>query len=205
VERHGRVSCDASQVQRRRVKSRFMCVARSRKGSVQIEWRRPNTSVNVFGSGRITPWSPFPGGLIPPPWPEVPALVSGWLSDAPLLAGSDESTLPEAVASLHARFEQIHPFLDGNGRAGRLTLNLLLVRLGYPPAIIYKGDRSRYLAALRRADQGDPGPLGELLARGSSTTSTSSSSPRLPAPPGSLRQRSPRGRDPRTPEGGQGS
>ena len=42
---------------------------------------------------------------------------------------------------------------------------LLLVRLGYPSAIIYKGDRSRYLAALRRADQGDPGPLGELVAR----------------------------------------
>jgi hypothetical protein len=43
--------------------------------------------------------------------------------------------------------------------------NLLLVRLGIPPAIIYKGARARYLAALRRADQGDPGPLGEFLAR----------------------------------------
>jgi hypothetical protein len=49
--------------------------------------------------------------------------------------------------------------------SGRLVLNLLLVRLGYPPAIIYKGDRSRYLNALRRADAGDPGPLGEFLAR----------------------------------------
>jgi fido (protein-threonine AMPylation protein) len=60
---------------------------------------------------------------------------------------------------------QIHPFLDGNGRTGRLVPNLLLVRLGYPPAIIYKNDRSRYLAALRRADEGEPGPLGEFLAR----------------------------------------
>ena len=72
---------------------------------------------------------------------------------------------PEALATVHARFEQIHPFLDGNGRTGRLALNLLLVRLGYPPAIIYKGERRRYLTALRRADQGDHGPLGELLAR----------------------------------------
>jgi hypothetical protein len=41
----------------------------------------------------------------------------------------------------------------------------LLVRLGYPPAIIYKGQRSRYLEALARADGGDCGPLGEFLAR----------------------------------------
>ncbi len=49
--------------------------------------------------------------------------------------------------------------------ANTFDLNLLLVRLGYPPAIIYKGDRSRYLSALRRADEGDPRPLGEFLAR----------------------------------------
>jgi hypothetical protein len=117
------------------------------------------------GSFREHDIQSFPGGMTPPPWHEVPAHVNSWISDAELLAGGDESTLPEAIASLHARFEQIHPFLDGNGRAGRLVLNLVLVRLGYPPAIIYKRDRSRYLAALRRADQGDPGPLGEFLAR----------------------------------------
>jgi cell filamentation protein, protein adenylyltransferase len=81
------------------------------------------------------------------------------------LRAAKSASDPEALARLHARFEQIHPFLDGNGRAGRLVLNLLLVRLGYPPAIIYKGERSRYLTALQRADRGDPGPLGELLAR----------------------------------------
>ena len=44
-------------------------------------------------------------------------------------------------------------------------LNLLLVRLGYPPVIIYKQQRDRYLRALRRADTGDCGELGELIAR----------------------------------------
>jgi len=43
--------------------------------------------------------------------------------------------------------------------------NLLLVRLGYPPLIIQKRERPRYLAALRRADGGDRGYLGELFAR----------------------------------------
>jgi fido (protein-threonine AMPylation protein) len=88
-----------------------------------------------------------------------------WITDAQQLRAVDEVTIAERLAALHARFEQIHPFLDGNGRTGRLVLNLLLVRLGIPPAIIYKGDRSRYLAALRRADDGDPGPLGEFVAR----------------------------------------
>lgn len=107
----------------------------------------------------------FPGRMQPPPWTEVPALTRDWITDAQALRGADEATIAESLAALHARFEQIHPFLDGNGRAGRLVLNLLLVRLGIPPAIIYKGDRSRYLGALRRADHGDHGPLGEFLAR----------------------------------------
>lgn len=117
------------------------------------------------GSFREREIEPFPGGMVPPSWSQVPALLNVWISDAAALARAQGPERPEALAALHARFEQIHPFLDGNGRAGRLVLNLLLVRLGYPPAIIYKGDRSRYLTALRRADQGDPGPLGEFLAR----------------------------------------
>lgn len=117
------------------------------------------------GSFREHDLQPFPGGMRPPPWPEVPPLVREWLGDVQKLRAEGHRPEPEALARMHSRFEQIHPFLDGNGRAGRLVLNLLLVRLGYPPAIIYKGDRARYLAALRRADQGDDGPLGELLAR----------------------------------------
>ena len=71
----------------------------------------------------------------------------------------------EGLARVHSEFERIHPFLDGNGRTGRLLLNLVLLRLGYAPAIIYLRDRSRYLRALQAADGGDAGPLGELLAR----------------------------------------
>ncbi len=117
------------------------------------------------GSFREHDVEPFPGGMRPTPWTEVPALVRDWITAAQALRKAPESEIAESLARLHARFEQVHPFLDGNGRTGRLVLNLLLVRLGFPPAIIYKGDRSRYLAALRRADHGDPGPLGEFLAR----------------------------------------
>ena len=117
------------------------------------------------GSFREHDIAPFPGGMRPPPWPQVPPLIAGWLADVQQLGAQDKGLDPEALARVHWRFEQIHPFLDGNGRAGRLLLDLVLVRLGYPPAIVYKGDRARYLAALRRADQADHGPLGELIAR----------------------------------------
>ncbi|HWI06938.1 MAG TPA: Fic family protein [Solirubrobacteraceae bacterium] len=117
------------------------------------------------GSFREHDIEPFPGGMQPPPWPETSALMRDWVSEARKLPKVNDASFVERLAELHARFEQIHPFLDGNGRAGRLVLNLILVRLGYPPAIIYKGDRTRYLAALRRADASDPGPLGEFLAR----------------------------------------
>lgn len=107
---------------------------------------------------------PFPGGMTPPSWVLVTAEVDSWLSEVAQLEARMVD-FPERLASVHRRFEAIHPFLDGNGRAGRLVLNLILVRLGYPPAIIYKRQRSEYLRALRRADAGDSGLLGELLAR----------------------------------------
>jgi Fic family protein len=117
------------------------------------------------GSFRRHDIATFPGGMKPPSWADVAVRMKEWLADAQALRDLDAPHLPAELAWLHTRFEQVHPFLDGNGRTGRLLLNLLLVRLGYPPAIIRKGERARYLAALRRADDGDCGLLGEFLAR----------------------------------------
>ena len=116
------------------------------------------------GSFRQHDIRPFPGGMTPVSWPLVPAEMNTWIEEVNKL---DPASLrfPEHLAQVHCRFEQTHPFLDGNGRTGRLLLSLILVRLGYPPAIIYKRERTRYLNALRKADRGEPGPLGEMLAR----------------------------------------
>jgi hypothetical protein len=101
--------------------------------------------------------------MTPPSWVEVESSMTDWLKS--LSRVTEEENPIESLAAAHAAFERIHPFLDGNGRTGRLLLNLVLIRLGYPPVIIYKRDRTKYLRSLRRADEGDPGPMGELIAR----------------------------------------
>lgn len=88
-------------------------------------------------------------------------LSLGWLETLPILP---------ALARSHTLFESIHPFDDGNGRAGRILLNYLAVSKGYPPVII-KGftqeERNSYYHALEAADralqQGFPGPQPEGL------------------------------------------
>lgn len=101
----------------------------------------------------------------PPPFPDVDHLMRDWVTQVNTLRDPVAEPLPERLARLHNSFEQIHPCVDGNGRTGRLLLNLVLVRLGYPPAIVFKNERSKYLTAMRKADAGDFGPLGELIAR----------------------------------------
>jgi Fic family protein len=122
------------------------------------------TAREIPGSFREHDIRPFPDGMRPPSWVLVPSMVDTWLTAVNAIE-SRTAAFPERLAELHAEFERIHPFLDGNGRTGRLVMNLVLVRLGYPPAIVYKRDRLPYLRALRRADAGDPGTLGELIAR----------------------------------------
>jgi len=118
------------------------------------------------GSFRRHEIMPFPDGMTPPSWTEIDHRLADWVDSADRLHGGlDDEPLSEALARIHCGFEQIHPFLDGNGRTGRLVLNLFLVRLGYPPAIIFKRERETYLKAMRSADRGKFGPLGELLAR----------------------------------------
>ena len=116
------------------------------------------------GSFREHDIRPFPGGMTPVSWPLVPAEMTAWI-DLVNTLDADAKRLCDHLAVAHCRFEQVHPFLDGNGRTGRLLLNLILVRLGIPPIVIFKRDRDRYLRALRAADAGEPGPLGELIAR----------------------------------------
>lgn len=57
-----------------------------------------------------------------------------------------------AAAFFHAKFENIHPFSDGNGRTGRLAMNYFLVLHNHPPIIVHQEDRQEYFNALEAWD-----------------------------------------------------
>lgn len=68
------------------------------------------------------------------------------------------------VARVHSRFEQIHPFSDGNGRVGRLLMNAILLINNLPPALIFQEARRFYMLYLNQSQiQGDFSRLEDFL------------------------------------------
>ena len=71
----------------------------------------------------------------------------------------------ERAAKFHLDFEAIHPFIDGNGRTGRLILNLELMKQGYPPINIKYSDRKRYYSCFTSYHtKNDPSEMVLLVA-----------------------------------------
>lgn len=97
----------------------------------------------------------------PPRMEKVGPMMSSWEDDYGRrdMRGEDVFALG---AWMHFSFESIHPFSDGNGRVGRLLLNLHFLRHGWPPIHIVPPDRDRYLRSLVEAHDGDLSNLEEL-------------------------------------------
>ena len=71
----------------------------------------------------------------------------------------------ERIARFHLEFEGIHPFIDGNGRTGRLIMNLDLIRNGFPPINVKFADRKRYYDAFDAYyKEENTTPMIELIA-----------------------------------------
>ncbi|MBT3479333.1 MAG: Fic family protein [Candidatus Marinimicrobia bacterium] len=66
---------------------------------------------------------------------------------------SPTKNIIKRIAAFHLEFEYIHPFVDGNGRIGRVLNNYLLIREGYVPINIKFIDRSDYYDAFREYDE----------------------------------------------------
>lgn len=95
--------------------------------------RLRNTPVRISGSTTVLP-NPL----------KVPELMDEfiyWLQ-------STNDRPVQVAAEAHYKLVTIHPFVDGNGRTARLLMNFILIQAGFPPAIIKKEERNRYLNAL---------------------------------------------------------
>ena len=89
--------------------------------------------------------------------------VDEFVSELIDFANDSEVDILIRSAIFHHRFAWIHPFFDGNGRTARLLLNLILMKSGFPPAIILKNDRKKYYDALNQANNQDYSKLVLLI------------------------------------------
>ena len=99
--------------------------------------------------------------FIPPDYHEVPALMKR-LAENINIVPADKHPI-EWASDQHAEFESIHPFIDGNGRIGRLMLSISAMKYGYCPVIIPPVRRSEYITAMQSANKGDLYKLRALI------------------------------------------
>ncbi len=124
-------------------------LARENEPIREIDIRRLHELVMVrvdpVEAGKYSDHQRLIGGsqVVLPPAHEIAPLMAdfaSWLQAAKPSA--------ETAFAAHAKFETIHPFSDGNGRTGRLLMNLLLMKSGYPPVVIGPEHRVAYLEGL---------------------------------------------------------
>lgn len=110
----------------------------------------------------------------PPLFYQVPQLMNDFIEDFKVrlkhLPDLEKTkTLDEHIDLLtwaHHRFLWIHPFVDYNGRLGRLLINMILLNLNLPPVelkVETRSGREKYIEALSKADVGDPTALKRIL------------------------------------------
>lgn len=106
-----------------------------------------NRNINDMDSFRTVPVFIRGAEHIPPDAADVPRLVSELL-----FSSFKSDNFIYDLASFHIQYERIHPFVDGNGRSGRVLLNKLTLCNGYVPFVIPKDERSAYMECLSNCD-----------------------------------------------------
>jgi len=104
------------------------------------------------------------GASFIPPKPDlIPKLMEEflkWLNE-----NKNKINTVDFVALAHEKFVFIHPFIDGNGRVARLLINLILMQKGFPPSVILKTERKKYIRTLEEAHNEDYAPFVNFIAR----------------------------------------
>jgi Fic family protein len=102
--------------------------------------RYRNTNVMIAGAAHI-----------PPSAIKIPKLMMEFIEW--YYNHKSKLSIVELAAWVHYKLVYIHPFIDGNGRASRLLMNLILLQNAYPPAVILHIDRQKYYRVLKEADR----------------------------------------------------
>lgn len=71
---------------------------------------------------------------------ELIRLIDTWKKEKELYKNESDEKKEELIKSWHVSFERIHPFQDGNGRTGRIIMNLQRLSIGLPILIIHEGE-----------------------------------------------------------------
>lgn len=124
--------------------------------SLEEHGGRVRTGQNWIGGSSYNPCS---ASFVPPP----PEIIEGLLEDLVAFCNDDGLPALAQAAIAHAQFETIHPFVDGNGRAGRVLIHLILRRRGYatnflvPVSLVLATWSEDYVAGLTSTRyQGEP-------------------------------------------------
>lgn len=132
-----------------------------------VELFRPSVDAEIVTEQDLRGWRTINVGLAggwrhsPPAHGKVASLIRGM---SEFSAKVDLSPLTRAIL-IHLEFVTIHPFIDGNGRLGRLLMNFALLEAGYPWVTIRSDEKQPYFQALERAQvDGEVETLGQFLA-----------------------------------------
>lgn len=100
--------------------------------------------------------------FIPPAPEKIPDLMKSFVAGLPDDRSKHHPV--EYAAILHRKLVTVHPFIDGNGRAARLLMNLALLQAGYPVAVIPPILRREYLDTLNKTHKGNLMPFNKFIA-----------------------------------------
>lgn len=137
--------------------------------SITKEWLQSTNSMIIGNEGKYRQKNLYIGTLVeatyyPPDYKKVPELMEVFLQSVNFKA-DDKKEVIRDIAEQHIEFERIHPYVDGNGRTGRMLLNQQMINNGLLPIIIEK--QSKYRQAFKFYDKNkDTSLMVHLISKG---------------------------------------
>ena len=136
--------------------------------SMILEWHGTAFGELYDWAGKWRTTTVMVGQLVPPQPSQVPQLMYQFIDNLNFKSANVNTREDHLDCLVYAHYEfiRIHPFNNGNGRTGRILMNLVATKLGYQPLELYHKagkDRTTYIQAMREADKRNFGMLRLLI------------------------------------------